>query len=91
MIGTFANIGAIILGSSIGLLIHKKLPERLVKVTFQIMGLFTLILGIKMALGSQQLLVLVFSLIIGGIFGTATNLDDKLQALSRKINNKNSG
>jgi len=91
MIGTFVNIGAIILGSSIGLLIHKKLPERLVNVTFQIMGLFTLVLGMKMALESQQLLVLVFSLIIGGIFGTATNLDDKLQTLSKKINTKKSG
>ena len=90
MIGTFVNIGAIILGSSIGLLIHKKLPERLVNVTFQIMGLFTLVLGMKMALESQQLLVLVFSLIIGGIFGTATNLDDKLQTLSKKINTKKS-
>ena len=91
MIGTFVNIGAIILGSSIGLLIHKKLPERLVRVTFQIMGLFTLVLGMKMALESQQLLVLVFSLIIGGILGTATNLDDKLQTLSKKINTKKSG
>jgi len=90
MIGTFINIGAILVGSSIGLLIHKKLPERLVKVTFQILGLFTLVLGMKMALESNKLLVLVFSLIIGGIFGTALNLDNKLQSLSKKLTSKRS-
>lgn len=82
MVGTIVNIIAIILGSSIGLLIHKNLPDRLVKVSFQIMGLFTLVLGMKMALESQNLLVMVFSLIIGGMVGTAARLDDKVQGLS---------
>ena len=85
MIGTIVNIAAVLVGSSIGLLIHKKLPDRLVNVTFQIMGLFTLVLGMKMALESQELLVLVFSLIIGGLMGTAIHLDDKTQAYSSKL------
>ena len=93
MIGTLVNIAAIVVGSSIGLLIHKKLPERFVKTTFQIMGLFTLVLGMKMALESQQLLVMIFSLIIGGLIGTAANLDNKVQnfskILSRKFGGKN--
>lgn len=85
MVGTIVNIIAIIIGSSIGLLIHKNLPDRFVKVTFQIMGLFTLVLGMKMALESQNLLVMVFSLIIGGLLGTAIKLDDKVQGLSAKL------
>ena len=91
MIGTFVNIAAIVVGSSIGLLIHKKLPERLVKTTFQIMGLFTLVLGMKMALESQQLLVMVFSLIIGGLIGTAANLDNKVQNFSKNLSQKLGG
>lgn len=85
MVGTIVNIIAILIGSSIGLLIHKNLPERFVKVTFQIMGLFTLVLGMKMALESQNLLVMVFSLILGGLLGTAIRLDDKVQGLSTKL------
>ena len=88
MIGTLANVGAILVGGSIGLIIHKNLPIRLVNVTFQIMGLFTLVLGIKMALDSQFPLVLIFSLVLGGILGTALNLDDKTQSLSGKISGK---
>lgn len=88
MIGTLANVVAILVGSSIGLIIHKNLPIRLVNVTFQIMGLFTLVLGIKMALDSQFPLVLIFSLVLGGILGTALNLDAKIQSLSGKISGK---
>ena len=91
MTGTLVNIIAIIIGSSIGLLIHKSLPDRLVKVTFQIMGLFTLVLGMKMALESQNLLVLVFSLILGGIAGTALKFDDFIQGLSDKLSAKVGG
>lgn len=85
MIGTFANVIAVIIGSSIGLLIHKKLPERFVQVIFQIMGLFTLVLGMKMALESQDFLVMIFSLIIGGLFGTSFKLDDKIQKYSEVL------
>lgn len=85
MIGTFVNVLTVLAGSSIGLLIHKKLPQRLVQVTFQILGLFTLLIGMKMALESQELLVLVFSMLLGGILGTAVNLDDKTSSFSNKL------
>ncbi|NOR86110.1 MAG: DUF554 family protein [Bacteroidales bacterium] len=91
MIGTFVNIAAVLIGSSIGLLIHKKLPGRLVQVTFQIMGLFTLVLGMKMALESENLLVMVFSLIIGGLIGTAFHFDDRIQKLSGKLTSRFGG
>ncbi len=91
MFGTIINVIAVLIGSSVGLLIHKKLPDRLVKVTFQIMGLFTLVLGMKMALESQSLLVLVFSLIIGGVLGTFLRLDEYVQSLSEKLSKKIGG
>jgi len=91
MIGTIVNIIAIIIGSSIGLLIHKNLPDRLVKVTFQIMGLFTLVLGMSMALESNNLLVMVFSLIVGALIGTAGRFDDKVQGLSDQLGKRLGG
>lgn len=85
MIGTIVNIAAVLAGSTIGLLIHKRLPDRFVKTTFQILGLFTLVIGMKMALESNNLLVMVFSLIIGGLIGTAINLDEKIENFSNKL------
>lgn len=88
MIGTIVNVIAVIVGSSIGLIIHQKLPERLVKVTFQVLGLFTILLGIKMALESQNLLIMIFSLLIGGILGTGLRLDERIEKLTSKLNKR---
>lgn len=65
MQGTLINAGAIILGSVIGLLIHSKLPKKLTSITFQAIGLFAIFLGIVMATKSNNLIIMIFS-IVGG-------------------------
>lgn len=91
MTGTIVNIVAVIIGSSIGLIIHKKLPERLVKVTFQVLGLFTILLGVKMALESQNLLILIFSLLLGSLLGSGLKLNDGLEKQTEKLNKRFGG
>jgi uncharacterized membrane protein YqgA involved in biofilm formation len=88
MIGTLVNVVAVIIGSSIGLLIRNKLPDRFIDVTFQILGLFTIVLGTKMALGSQNLLVLIFSLLIGSLLGSALKLNDLLEKQTERLNKR---
>ena len=87
MIGTFVNFGAVILGSSIGLIVHRNLPKRYVQFIFQIMGLFTLVLGFKMAIEGKQLLIIVFSLILGGLLGELLKMDDWVNSLGDRIKN----
>lgn len=91
MIGTLVNVIAVILGSFIGLIIHKKLPDRLVKVTFQVLGLFTVILGIKMSLESENLLILIFSLLLGSLLGSGLKLNDGLEKQTEKLNKRFGG
>ena len=45
--GTIINAIAIIIGGTIGLLFRKQFPERISKMTLQVLGLFTLVLGIN--------------------------------------------
>lgn len=85
MTGTFVNFGAVILGSTIGLIIHRNLPKRYVQVVFQIMGLFTLVLGFKMAFEGKKLLVIIFSLILGGLLGEVLKIDDWVNSLGNRI------
>jgi len=85
MIGTFVNFGAVILGSSIGLIVHRNLPKRYVQFIFQIMGLFTLVLGFKMAIEGKQLLIIVFSLILGGLLGEFLKMDDWVNSLGDRM------
>lgn len=85
MIGTLVNFGAVIIGSTIGLIIHRNLPKRYVKLVFQIMGLFTLVLGFKMALEGQQLLIMIFSLILGGLLGEVLKIEDWINSLGDRV------
>ncbi|MFP4548073.1 MAG: DUF554 domain-containing protein [Fidelibacterota bacterium] len=93
MTGTLINIIAVIAGSTIGLLFNKSLPEKVIKPVFQVIGLFTLVLGISMAIKGEEILLIIFSLVLGTIIGSALDLDNKFQNFSnwlqKKINLKN--
>ena len=88
MQGTLVNIGAVIVGSVIGLIIHSRLPKRIITTVFQGIGLFTLFLGFSMALKTNNILLMVFSLVLGAITGELLNLEDKINKLSEKIKAK---
>jgi len=54
MIGTIINVIAVVLGSIIGLVFRSKVPQRLINISFVGIGIFTMILGIQMAIASQE-------------------------------------
>ena len=82
LIGTFTNVGTVIAGSIIGLLIRSRLPERLSRIVFQAIGLFTLVLGFNMALKSDRYLIIIFSLVAGAITGELLDIDATLNRMS---------
>ncbi|WP_319764040.1 DUF554 domain-containing protein [Maridesulfovibrio sp.] len=74
-IGSLVNGAAIIGGSIIGILLHSRFPERIREIIFQALGLGILLIGIQMALKVEDILVVIFSLLIGGILGELLRLD----------------
>ncbi len=85
MIGTLINVGTVLGGSTLGMLFHSKVPERFVKIAFNGIGIFTLVLGFSMALEGGQPLFMVFSIILGSLIGEALDLDRKLNKLSERL------
>ena len=79
MEGTFVNIIAIIAGTSLGMLLNRRLPERYIKIFFQVIGLFTIFLGISMALETTHILHIVIALITGGIVGEYLNIQKRVE------------
>ncbi len=73
--GTIVNVLAVIVGSLIGIIVHVKLPEKITKTTFQAIGLFTIYFGVSMALKTNELILVVFSLIIGSVIGEWINIE----------------
>ena len=83
--GTLINVAAVLVGGTIGLLLHKNLPKRLQLIAFQAIGLCTLFLGVQMSLQVKDPLILIFSVLIGGIVGELMRLDEKIGSLSDKL------
>ena len=93
MKGTIVNVLAVIIGSTIGTLINFNIPERFTKIIFQIIGIFTLYLGFKMALESSHILIMIISLITGVIIGELIDIDKYINKfgdyLKKKLKIKN--
>ena len=85
MLGTVINAGAVIVGSSIGLLVHSRLPKRITTIVFQGIGLFTLFLGITMAMKTGNFLVMIFSIVLGGIAGELLDVDGRMTRVSEYL------
>jgi uncharacterized protein len=81
-IGSIVNAATVLLGSTIGMLVRQRLPVRIKGIIFQAVGLATLVLGMQMALQvGDDFLILIFSLILGGILGEAVRLSERMDAL----------
>lgn len=88
MLGTIVNVVAIILGSIFGILIKSRFPEKVNKIIFQVIGLFTITLGVTMAIKTSNFLLVAFSLIIGSVIGEIIDMEKYLEQLSEKLKNK---
>ena len=79
--GTLVNVVAIIIGGAVGLLVRKGLPPKYMSAVLSVIGLVVIALGINYVIESQQVLVVIISVIVGTLVGTALHLDDRLKTL----------
>lgn len=88
MTGTIVNAGAVIAGSLIGLMINRRLNPRFTSTVFQAIGLFTVFLGISMALKTDNILLIIFSLVLGALTGELMRIDKGIERLSDVLKQK---
>ncbi len=86
--GTLVNVLTVLIGSAIGIFVGNRIPEKITKGVFQAIGLFTLFLGVSMAIKGQMLLIIIFSLIIGTIIGELARLDRRVDGFSSHLKKK---
>lgn len=82
MTGTLLNVVTVLIGAGIGVLLGTRFPERVRQTVMAALGIMVLVLGVSMAIPGNALIVL-FSLLIGGILGEGLDVDGKLNALGQ--------
>lgn len=85
MLGTIVNCLAIIAGSLVGMLFKRGIPEKYSQTIVHAMGLAVILVGIKSALGSDDLLVIIISLAVGAIIGEFIGIENFLERLGRLL------
>ncbi len=85
MIGTILNCIAIIFGCVLGLILKDRFPNRISNILIQGIGLISLTLGIQMAIKANDVLMIILSLVMGGIIGETVDIEKRLDNIGVKI------
>lgn len=75
------NSLAILAGGLVGMLFGKALPEKMKNTVIHGIGLAVLLIGMNMALQSKNTLVVISSLVLGGILGEWIDIELRLQKI----------
>lgn len=81
MIGTLINCAAIMAGSALGLLLRRGMNEGISKTVMQGVGLSVILIGIMGAVQTGNTLLVILSMVLGGIVGSLINIDGKMNQL----------
>lgn len=86
--GVLVNTVTVLIGSGVGLLLKKGIPERLTKAVMTAIGLCTIAIGISGVIKGQNQLVMILALVLGTIVGTLIDIDKRLESLGNKLSKK---
>ncbi len=86
MLGTIINCLAVIIGTIIGVTIGKVIfSEEMKQITIRSIGLLTILIGVQMflsyPLSEMEFLVVLFSLVFGGIIGILLKIESNIDKL----------
>jgi uncharacterized membrane protein YqgA involved in biofilm formation len=83
--GTLINTAAILIGTLAGLLIGDRYPQKMKETVMSGLGLVTSIIGIKMALQSENILYPLAGIALGGIAGEVLDIDLRINRLGDSL------
>ena len=88
MIGTIVNTATIIVGTIIGTILHRGIKEKYKLMLYNALGLASLAIGLNATISnfpkSEYPVLFIISLAIGGVAGTALDIDGRFKRLVDK-------
>lgn len=88
MLGTIVNAAAIIIGATIGILLKAGIPEKIKNTMMQGIGLSVIVIGLSMALKTENIIITILSLVLGGIVGEVLKIEERLENIGKRIEKK---
>lgn len=91
MLGTIVNFSAIMVGSIVGILFKNGISEKISNTIMQGLSLCIIFIGTSGAIKGSNVLLIIISMVIGGFIGELVDLDNLIQKLGDKIEEKFKG
>jgi uncharacterized protein len=88
MTGTLINTATVIVGSTVGTFLRSRFPDRVRQMVMWGVGLVSLVIGLQMSLSTKNILVVLGSLLTGGIIGELIGLEEGLKKVGDKLQAK---
>lgn len=88
MLGTIVNALAIIGGSLLGLLLNRGIPDNYKEIVMSGVGLSVILIGIKSSLVSDDLMIVIFSVILGAALGEFLRIEQGLEEFGKFLESK---
>lgn len=88
MLGVMVNVITVIIGSCVGLLFRKGIPQRVSQAAMIGLGACTLYIGLSGSLCGENVLVVIAAVVLGAIVGTLLNIDGAINRLAQRVETK---
>ena len=85
MIGVLVNVLAVVVGSILGILFKKGIPEKVTKTIMTGLGLCVIYIGVSGALEGSNPIIAVICMAVGGAVGGLINIHKQINRLGDKI------
>jgi hypothetical protein len=89
--GTIVNVAAIGAGCLVGRFAGRFVPERMRLTIMHGLGLAVLLIGLQLALKSSQPMIVIGSLIIGGVIGEILRIEERLESFGLRMQQRFAG
>jgi uncharacterized membrane protein YqgA involved in biofilm formation len=91
LLGTVVNAAVIIVGALLGNFLRGRFLERYRAVIMQGISLAVILIGLSMALKSENILVLILSMVSGGILGELLKIEERLARFGDRLESRFGG
>lgn len=85
LLGTIVNVAAIVLGAFLGIFLRKGIKEQYKNTIMDGIGLCVLVIGIMGAIETDNIILVIGSMVLGSLIGEKINIDSRLERLGTNM------
>ncbi len=89
--GTIINVITVVVGGVLGTLLGARLPQRMRETVMHALGLLTIVIGVQLSLETGNVLIVLGSLLIGGLLGETLGIEKRIDQAGRWLQQRIGG